>query len=94
MDFRPIHLRRRNDGTLRFFRPIYYSIVLYEFLYITLDRERTRRRSISFDHIAFSVDEELGKVPLDTPIPEPSFLQFEELIQWVSTRPIHIDLRE
>lgn len=65
-----------------------------EFLYITLDREWTRRRSIPFNHIAFSVDEELGEVPLDTPIPEPSLLRFEELIQWMSIAPIHIDLRE
>ncbi len=37
----------------------------YQLLYISLDQQGTDGRSVSPDHIALAVDEELGIVPLD-----------------------------
>jgi len=38
------------------------------------------------------VDEELGEVPFDAPIPEPTLFGFQELVERVSICSIHIDL--
>ena len=67
---------------------------LYEFFDISFHREGSSGRCISIDNISFSVDEKLGKIPLDSIPEDSSFFSLEELVEWMSIITINVNFRK